>query len=494
VALSKNAIYRLLLLAIVVAGFALRLYHLGYHGFFCDEIYSVEVANGSADPELAQFDAARPLYFFLLKIWLAASYDEAWLRTLSIIFGLGNILLIAKLGNLLSGKKVALAAALLTALSPMEVHYSQQVRMYTMGTFLVIAGTILLLKTFESNKKLYLFSWALTRLLMVLTLPLTALVLIVDGLFALSQRGRTKLLPLFAACAAVLALLWTPFLLIILKAQTSPYDAWRFALDIPTPLNFLTLMIAFTASAVPLREIGDMPVYDIFTFIYCGVLALLLFAGLALALKQRKILWCTAWGLVPLAVLFIWSQFRAPLFITRYTMFAAPFVFIVFAYSFFRVMQRSRLLGVAIALVYGLGISSFLHYYYNHAVHEDWRPICQYLVEHEKPGDEIVFWNYHSQYLIGYYYQGKNHISDMGVVVQKTPVKIGNTTVKKYIVALDFDPRPGQRLWLIVRLSPAGWIRMHPIYKGVQNEIAKNFKIIGHNVVAGCDVYEVVAP
>jgi len=145
----------LILATIIVAGFALRLYHIGNHGLFVDEVYSVLIATGKCDPELAQFDAARPLYFLLLKAWLLISSNESWLRFLSVIFGSANIALTYQMGKLFCSRKAGLAAALMMALSPMEVHYSQQVRMYTMGTFLVLGGTIALVKAYvEDNKKL----------------------------------------------------------------------------------------------------------------------------------------------------------------------------------------------------------------------------------------------------------------------------------------------------------------------------------------------------
>ncbi len=136
----------LLVLLVACVGLCLRLYKIGDHGFFIDEIYTALVTNGKADPELIQFDSIRPLYFEAMKYWTLVRQDETWLRLFSTIFGTANILLVYQLGKMLAGKTnghlVGMAAAVIMALSPMEVHYSQQARMYTLGSFFALGGYI----------------------------------------------------------------------------------------------------------------------------------------------------------------------------------------------------------------------------------------------------------------------------------------------------------------------------------------------------------------
>jgi 4-amino-4-deoxy-L-arabinose transferase-like glycosyltransferase len=291
---SKKTYACIALLALVLLGLGLRLYHIGNHGLFVDEIYSVLVAKGIGDPELIRFDSARPFYFLLLKGWLSVSSDETWMRLFSVVFGTANIILIYLLGKVLAGRKVGLAAALLTALSPMEIHYSQQVRMYTLGTFLALSGSLAVFKAFATEKKPYVLIWTALRGMMVLTLPLTGVLLAVDGLYAYSRRKETKLLPLMSGCTLALLLSWSPFICILLQARDSPYDSWRRTLDVPTIVDFLTLLVNFTASAVPLQESGGPPCFDWFTTAYVLIFTPVLGLAIAFAHKQEKMIWCLA--------------------------------------------------------------------------------------------------------------------------------------------------------------------------------------------------------
>lgn len=484
----------LAVLAIALVGLALRLYHIGNHGFFVDEVYSVLVARGTGDPELIQFDAARPLYFVLLKGWLTFASSETWMRLLSVIFGTANIILIYLLGRLAGGTKVGLAAAVLAALSPMEVHYSQQARMYTMGSFFALAGSIAFVKSFETEKRQFVFLWALARLLMVLTLPLTGMLLMIDCVCAFTERKKTKLLPVMALCGLALLLAWSPFILILLQARTSQYDSWRASLDIPDLIDFFTLLVNFTASAVPLQESGGPPCFDCFSTAYVVIFAPVLGLAIAFCHKQAKIIFCLAWGFVPLSALFAWSNISDPLLITRYTLFTAPFIFIVLAFGWAQAWTRWRPIGFGIAAVYLLAMSSCLIYFYSHAVHEDWRPVCEYIAGHEKPGDQIVVWNYHSKHLIGYYYRGHNNISDMKVITPDDANENDDQAIQKVNLQLEIAPKPGQRLWLVSRVAAPGWTHMHEVYGLYQVALAKRFKVLHHENLAMTDLYEVIVP
>jgi mannosyltransferase len=479
------------LLAIVLVGLALRIYHIGNHGLFVDEVYSVLVAKGIGDPELIQFDAARPFYFLLLKGWLAFSSDETWMRLLSVIFGTANIVVIYLLGKALGGAKVGFAAAVLTALSPMEIHYSQQVRMYTLGTFLALSGSLALLKAFDTTKRSYLWVWAAARTMMVLTLPLTAVLLLVDGLYAYHHRQGTKLLPLTAVCALVLLVAWSPFLMILLRAQASPYDSWRATLDAPNLTDFLTLLVNFTASAIPLQECGGLPCFDWFTLAYNVIFVPVLGVAVAFCHKQAKMVWCLGWGLIPLTAFLLYSNVFPPLFITRYTMFTAPFVLILLAFGWAEAWTRWRPVGFGIASVYLLAMTSYLSYFYSHPVHEDWRPVAEYIAAHEKPGDQIVIWNYHSRFLLGYYYHGHNQITDMKVLRVNPD---DESPTRKLKVQLEFDPKPGQRLWLISRETAPGWARMYHAYGLYKECLGKRFNILHHENLAMTDIFEVTQP
>jgi mannosyltransferase len=128
-----------LIIIITLIGGALRVILLGSRGMWLDETFSVWVANHSVADMLqwiARIDQHPPLYYLLLHYWIALNGDAAYYaRLLSVLFGAGTIPVIYLIGKRLSGAMVGLAAAVFLALSPFNIYFAQETRMYTLLTF-----------------------------------------------------------------------------------------------------------------------------------------------------------------------------------------------------------------------------------------------------------------------------------------------------------------------------------------------------------------------
>lgn len=476
------------ILLIMLAGLALRLYKIGDHGFFIDEVYTALVVNGKADPELIQFDSIRPLYFELMKYWTLVRQDEAWMRLFSTIFGTANIFLVYQLGKTVAGKTnghlAGMAAAVFMALSPMEVHYSQQARMYTLGSFFALCGSISLMDAFESGRKISLCAWAASRAMMILTLPLTAVLIGIDIVLAWMQPQRKKFLVHMVAWLCAVGLLWSPVLKIMWGLNSSsPYDEWRATLPIPLITDFTTMILNFTSSAIPLQEWKGPPVQDWAQAIYVVVFAAVLALGVGASKNKSAVLW----GLVPLFAFFAVSVLAKPLLITRYCMFTAPFIFVVAACGFATLWKTYKPVAIFAQLIFAIAIGANLNYFYNHPVHEDWRAVSNYVMANEKPGDEIAVWNYHCQYSFPMYYKGKNHICDIKIMVRD----IGDLSKGSYVDFQNSKPLPGQRIMLVTRIPALGWREAHKHYQVFLESLDKQFKIHHKEKIGMMNVFEV---
>ncbi|MEI2692875.1 MAG: hypothetical protein V9H69_25415 [Anaerolineae bacterium] len=150
---------RSLVAAIALGAFALRLIHLGRDSLWYDETVSVYLAGQRAAELIAHTarDIHPPLYYLLLRGWLLlAGYPtgqadptghglEFMAAFLSLCFGVLLVPLTWQLARRLGlGGLTAALAALLIAISPFGVWYSQEVRMYTLGAAL---GVVALLAT-----------------------------------------------------------------------------------------------------------------------------------------------------------------------------------------------------------------------------------------------------------------------------------------------------------------------------------------------------------
>src|SRR5512135_2802200 len=133
--------WRLALLAILLAGTALRLFRLGAGSLWYDETVSVFLA-GSPLRELLRHTAGDihpPGYYLLLRAWLVlAGYPtghadargqglELAAAFFSCCCGVLLIALTYWLARRLANRATGLAAALLVAVSPYNIWYSQEV-------------------------------------------------------------------------------------------------------------------------------------------------------------------------------------------------------------------------------------------------------------------------------------------------------------------------------------------------------------------------------
>ena len=148
--------WRVALLLILLAAFALRLHELARQNIWWDEARNIDVAlrpftQIATAPEL---DIQPPFYFWLLHGWnnLAGmtSADPTliafWARFLSAAAGLVGTALLYQLGRVAFSPAAGAYTALISGLSPFWLAESQEARMYTVGFALLTGAAVMLLK------------------------------------------------------------------------------------------------------------------------------------------------------------------------------------------------------------------------------------------------------------------------------------------------------------------------------------------------------------
>jgi len=125
-----------LLILIVLGGSLLRFAGLGNESIWLDEATSILIARMGLRSVVAwtAADIHPPLYYFALHFWLGFGESEFAVRALSAMFGVWTIVIVYALARELFDSDVGLLSALLLALSPMHIWYSQEARMYPMVT------------------------------------------------------------------------------------------------------------------------------------------------------------------------------------------------------------------------------------------------------------------------------------------------------------------------------------------------------------------------
>jgi mannosyltransferase len=129
---TENWIRIALLVILVVAAF-LRFYRLDAQSLWADEGNSVSL-SGRSLPFItagAAHDIHPPLYYYVLHFWMRVfGNSEFAVRALSALLGTMLVYLIYLLGRHLADHWLGLVAAFLSAISPFQVYYSQETRMY----------------------------------------------------------------------------------------------------------------------------------------------------------------------------------------------------------------------------------------------------------------------------------------------------------------------------------------------------------------------------
>lgn len=220
--------YRLLLLAVLLLGAALRFYRLDVQSFWNDEGNSARLAERSIALiiEGAAGDVHPPGYYLLLRAWRdRVGGSEFALRSLSAFCGVLTVALTAALGRKAGGTWTAVGGALALAVHPLAVYYSQEARMYAL-LGLMAAATLWIAARLQHRSPIV---WPdAGALLLVLIVGLYThyaygfVVLGVNVAFAATSLLRRPLywrrLLIWAGCHVLAALAFLPWLPNVLRA------------------------------------------------------------------------------------------------------------------------------------------------------------------------------------------------------------------------------------------------------------------------------------
>jgi uncharacterized membrane protein len=133
------------LIAIVALGALLRLFHLGYQSLWVDEMFTLEVATpkpGYPIWQLLRHNIHGPLHTFVVFLFRSVSENDAWLRLPGAIAGIAAIPLLFAWLRVRLGARTALWGALLLAINPLHIYYSQELRNYSFAVCFVLAGCV----------------------------------------------------------------------------------------------------------------------------------------------------------------------------------------------------------------------------------------------------------------------------------------------------------------------------------------------------------------
>jgi hypothetical protein len=411
---GKNRLWLWLLAVTLLLAFGLRLYRLGAESLWYDETVSVHLAGKSLPALVAHTagDIHPPGYYVLLHSWirLAGSSDFA-LAFPSLFFGVLLVALAYWLGAQVFGPRAGLLAAFLVAISPFNIWYSQEVRMYTLGAVLgigalgavapLLVGPRSRASAARGRLAVYAVCSALGLWILYYFAFLLVAVNLMVGLWWLITAGRHagwrrregwRWLGLWALAQAAVLLLYAPWI----------PTAWRQATQPPVPpwRSFTGLgdLWVQTWSALCLGQSAEA------ARVWPALLLFAILFGLGLLSKRLRpplkggwqgsdtLPWFLAgYVFVPVFLIYL-ASFVTPLYHVRYAFtYSTPF-YIIIAAGLAWLWRRWRVLawlGLAVIVAFS-GMS--LHAYHTdpHYASDDHRAAAKFLADRWRPGDAIL--------------------------------------------------------------------------------------------------------
>ena len=497
----------ILLVLITLLALALRLFRLDAQSLWYDEGFSVYLARmGLA--EIAARTAADiqpPLYYYLLHGWMQLfGGSSGTLRGFSLLFGVLSVpLSFAVARRLFGGHLAGLLAALLMAVSPLHIWYSQELRMYTLLTFLALLSSYLLLlivgraEPVPSNRPgrvgVDLFLWIAFTLVTVAALYthyFAFFVLAFQGVYLLVAWGRQGFHParlgLVGMASGVLSMLaYVPWLPNLLTRYGTDASYW------PGQLKLGEVLVDIAVSYVGGESISEQP--GVALALGFGIVAVVCCIALLRPLGrvtlgrsvQLPLVFLLLYLLMPPALILLLS-YNAPKFNARYVMVAQPALLILFGGGLAALLQRQgRLVGRlftwlmgVVALLLVVGSSAYATYQTYAApafARADFRGAAAYVAQSIQPDETIILCSGHMFPVWDLYAPGmERHL------LPESPT-LDTTRILDYSISSDLNRWLAGRggVWLVLWqdevVDPVGYLPAMLDQAGEEHVVDRNF-------------------
>lgn len=378
------------LLLIILIGLALRAFRLDHQSMWYDEAISRWVGTWPLD-EVVRFafvDRVHPpLYFLMLDVWQRVGDSVYLARFFSLGWGVLVIPMTYWLGRRVAGRRAAGLAAALVALSPFDVWYSQEIRMYTLVTVFVLAATGFLLRSLRRNRTIDWIGYSVFVVLSAYTHHVTLFMFLPHAIVVvLNVRRWRTIFRRWALAVAVAVVLYLPWLIPVALDGGFSRTATGWILP-PTAAD-----LGFTAYAFAVGMTTDWSLtwtwLPLAVWSVGWVMALRNSRDREWRLSQTLLVWMI---LVPLALVWVLSL-RKPFYVTRYFAPLQPAAAILACAGWAAVARARRvwflLAASVVAAIYGVAL--FNMYFVPRYFRQDWRAAAQYLCPQLQTADRVI--------------------------------------------------------------------------------------------------------
>jgi 4-amino-4-deoxy-L-arabinose transferase-like glycosyltransferase len=372
------------LVLIFLLAASLRVSHLGVESVWLDEATSVDIAR---DPPVdvildATRDVHPPLYYLALHVWMRMTGDsEPAVRGLSVLFSLLAIAALVAFATRWFDRPTALVAALLAAISPLQIAFAQEARMYALLTLTAVLSIDAFLCVLRHGTRRALAGYVAATSAMLYTHAYAGFVVAGQGLWLAgalvvatrhrSQWWRRGLLAF--GLTALVFLPWVPSFLAQLYSVERTF--W-----ISGQTRLASAVVAQAGSAVLAWMLGPLA---------AGAVAVSVVRSRRQEGSMAAATLCAAIIACVIGLPFGLSRVSTPVFLPKYTI-AASLAFVTLAARGLVLLPARRLCGAALIGIVALTVVP-LRAYFTTRHKDDWRDVVAQVERAAEPGDLVVF-------------------------------------------------------------------------------------------------------
>lgn len=360
--------------------------------------------------EIIAEDVHIPLYHVLLHLWQAyLGSDVVLARLLSLLFFVVSIPAVYLLSQYAyKNKTISLFATLLVAISPFLNWYANEVRMYSLLTLVVILNQYFFLRIYKQNDKIAFIGYLITSLIGIYIHYFFSVFLFISAVFYYIykkqfKKGTFKKLLLIYIFVGLCFLPWLLFVYSHGSASnTKPLLITPSSIDLFN--TFSQYVIGFQNDTINTLILSLWPVTTILLF---------------LLLQRRKhghnfeTLYFINVAFIPLLLIFTFSLFVRPFFVSRYLSFSIPSLYILFSYLINQYGNRiQKILRVGLVVVMILGFTTQIKSMDSPVV-ENYKQAVEYISENIQYNDVFIVSAPFTIYPVEYYYDGDTPINTL---------------------------------------------------------------------------------
>lgn len=464
---------KFIILLILSTAFFLRLYHLGYHDFWYDEIFTVRYA------QYPWHNWNAPLYWILLHPWIKIfGVSEFSLRFPSLLFSFLSVILVFILGKALFNKKVGMMASAFMGLSPFHLWYAQEARDYSMVLFLGLFSTWIFYKALREGKDKFWLFFILISLIGLYTNYFYIFLLLAQGLYIIVLR-KFRLNFKELICYLIIALGFSFYLRPFLSKF---YYIWQgFWIPKPTWHSLLVTLENFV-----LGYNGAPYLYSISNILAASFFVSVFWRIPKVGAKQNLIL-CISLCFIPIICAFFFSKVFFSVYLDRCLIIFSPYYYLILSLG---MVYLNRVIKIPLLIIFILMLLVADYRYF-----KDWmimplkhhtgthikkpiKPVVKFLEDNIEPQDIIAFTNesvmpsirFYRQRIIPlfyYFFDPRFYDSSWRRPIQESPYNVSFYKIND----LKF-----KRLWVI----SSDWARSGRLDKNsqsVKNWLDKNLKL-----------------